>query len=78
MLSKDEIGEMLGQFYDTSATPALMVEETIEEFWEECVFLQCVQHKGAPWRRRKAVSDGEAQNVESIGFRVSSVRISCL
>ena len=67
---------MLRQFYDASATPALVVDETIEEFWEECVFLQCVHSEGAPWKRRRAVSDGEAQNVDSIGFRVSRVGIS--
>lgn len=58
------------------------LEEMIEEFWEECVFLQLLHNTGTSWKRRKEAPVDEAQKIGSIGLQVkayieSLIQICC-
>lgn len=50
----------------------LDLEEMIEEFWEECVFLQLLHNTGTSWKRRKEAPVDEAQKIANIGLQVRS------
>mgnify|MGYP000491864434 CR=1 FL=1 len=62
---------MLKHLHTSLDSLTIDLDQLIEDFWEECMFLQVLQCKGVPWKRRKEIPEEDVQKVNDIGLQVT-------